>query len=130
MTRQIGIETKEQVEMLDITDKVRSILHESEIEEGTCMVYVPHTTCGITLNENADPDVRKDIISEMNKVIPFKDGYAHSEGNSAAHIKASLFGFSAAVPVVKGELTLGTWQGIYLCEWDGPRTRRVIIQVR
>lgn len=130
MTRQIAIETKNQVEMVDITSNVRSILHESEIDEGTCLVFIPHTTCGITINENADPDVRRDIISELSKVIPFEDGYAHSEGNSAAHIKASLFGFSVTVPVVKGELALGTWQGIFLCECDGPRTRRAIIQVR
>ncbi len=97
--------------------------------EGICTVYIPHTTCGVTINENADPSVRQDIIMELNKVIPFDDGYRHLEGNSAAHIKASLMGASVCIPVSGGQMLLGTWQGIYLCEFDGPRTRSVIVSV-
>ncbi len=130
MTRQIAIETKKRVEMVEITHQVQSIVHEAPIDEGTCLVFIPHTTCGITINENADPDVKIDIIKEINKIVPFDDGYAHLEGNSAAHIKASAVGFSVSIPILKGEMVLGQWQGIYLFDFDGPRTRRVIIQVR
>ncbi len=130
MTRQIGIETKKHVEMAEITTQVRSIVHEANVDEGYCMVFVPHTTCGITLNENADPDVKSDIIKEMNKIVPLDDGYAHLEGNSAAHIKSVMTGFTVMIPIVKGEMAIGQWQGIYLFEFDGPRTRRVIIQVK
>jgi secondary thiamine-phosphate synthase enzyme len=92
-------------------------------------VYVPHTTAGITINENADPSVRKDIIKELNKVIPFEDNYSHIEGNAAAHIKASLIGFSQNIFFEEKRLILGTWQGIYFCEFDGPRSRRVYVKV-
>ncbi len=98
-------------------------------EDGICYVYVPHTTAGVTVNENADPSVTRDILMELNKKIPFEDGYAHTEGNSAAHIKASLMGSSAAIPVAAGTLQLGTWQGIYFCEFDGSRRRRVVVTV-
>ncbi len=130
MTKQIAVETRNQSELIEISGQVTSIIHESEVDDGYCLVYVPHTTCGITINENADPDVRKDIVAGLNKSVPDLAGYAHLEGNSAAHIKASLMGVSVIIPIVKGELILGTWQGIYLCEFDGPRTRRIIIQVR
>ncbi len=129
MTRQIGIETKKRVEMVEITTQVRSIVHEADVEEGHCMVFVPHTTCGITINENADPNVKVDMVNGINKIVPFDDGYAHLEGNSAAHIKASIMGFTQMIPLVKGELVLGEWQGIYLFEFDGPRTRRVIVKI-
>ncbi|NQT83513.1 YjbQ family protein, partial [bacterium] len=94
-----------------------------------CFVYVPHTTAGITINENADPSVKSDIIMELNKRIPFEDGYQHGEGNSAAHIKASIMGCCVAIPLENGRPVLGTWQGIYLCEFDGPRTRQVHVKV-
>ena len=90
---------------------------------------VPHTTAGVTVNENADPDVTRDMLKEINKVIPFEDGYAHDEGNSAAHIKSSLFGSSLTLPVEAGRLVLGVWQGVYFCEFDGPRSRVLLVQV-
>ena len=130
MAKQFTVDTKNQVDLADITAQVRSIVHESDVEEGSVIIFVPHTTCGITINENADPDVKADMIRELNKMVPFEDGYAHGEGNSAAHIKASLMGSSVTIPLVKGEMVLGTWQGIYLFEGDGPRTRRVIVQIQ
>jgi len=130
MTKRIPVATKRQVEMIDITSEVQAVVQESGINEGYCLVYVPHTTCGITINENADPDVQRDIVKELNKIIPFEDNYTHMEGNSAAHIKSSLMGFSAMVPVLSGRLSLGTWQGIYLFEFDGGRSRSVTVQVK
>lgn len=112
----------------NITSLVQQSVTESGINEGMCFVYIPHTTAGITINEAADPDVVRDMLMELNKIVPLSDGYAHAEGNSAAHIKSSMMGFTASVPVSGGRLVLGTWQGIYLCEFDGPRTRRVHIQ--
>jgi secondary thiamine-phosphate synthase enzyme len=99
------------------------------IEEGMCLVYSQHTTCGITVNENADPDVKRDMLQEIDKIVPFEDDYHHLEGNSATHIKSTLVGSSVTIPVSKGTLLLGTWQGIYLCEFDGPRNRHVTIQI-
>ena len=116
--------------LVDITAEVQEAIKESGVNEGYCIVFCPHTTAAITINENADPDVPRDMLAELNKVIPFDDSYAHSEGNSAAHIKASLVGPSVMVPVEDGRLQLGTWQGIFFCEFDGPRQRQVWIQVR
>jgi len=130
MTKKIQISTSGRTAFEDITSQVKQAVREADAEEGQCLVYVPHTTCGITINENSDPDVRQDIIAELSKIVPFEDGYRHMEGNSAAHIKSSMMGFHAVVPVSGGRLMLGTWQGIYLCEFDGPRSRSVIIQVR
>ncbi len=113
--------------MVDITSRVQKAVKEFPGGDGICHIYVPHTTAGVTINENADPSVTRDILMELNKKIPFEDGYNHTEGNSAAHIKASLVGSSAVVPVAGGALQLGTWQGIYFCEFDGPRNRRVIV---
>jgi secondary thiamine-phosphate synthase enzyme len=93
------------------------------------LVYCPHTTAGLTINENADPDVQIDMLKELNKIVPFKDGYRHMEGNSAAHIKASLMGFSLQIPITGGRMILGTWQGIYFCEFDGPRTRKICVKI-
>lgn len=115
--------------ILDITDQVRRGVAEAGIDNGVCTVFVPHTTCGITINENADPDVKRDILMELDKIVPSSDGYLHREGNSAGHIKTILTGTSVQVPVEQGRLTLGTWQGIYLCEYDGPRTRKVFVQM-
>lgn len=100
-------------------------MQSSSVRSGFCHVYVPHTTAGITINEAADPSVNHDIIAGLNKIVPFQDGYTHLEGNSAAHIKSSLMGSSITVPIKDGNLALGTWQGVYLCEFDGPRTRTV-----
>jgi len=124
-----GVKTGSRTELSDITSRVEDIVRASGVKEGLCCVYVPHTTAGVTINENADPSVRRDILMELNKVIPFEDGYKHGEGNSAAHIKASLVGSSVSVPVSGGRLALGTWQGISLCEFDGPRSRRVHVTV-
>ena len=115
--------------MIDITGQVRSILRESGVGSGICLVYVPHTTAAVTINENADPDVPRDILAQMDRTIPLRGDYLHGEGNSAAHIKASLFGASETVIVEKGSLVLGTWQSIFFCEFDGPRTRQVFVQV-
>jgi len=124
-----GVKTGSRTELSDITSRVEDIVRASGVKEGLCCVYVPHTTAGVTINENADPSVRRDILMELNKVIPFEDGYKHGEGNSAAHIKASLVGSSVSVPVSGGRLALGTWQGISFCEFDGPRSRRVHVTV-
>ena len=129
MITYLDIPTDRQVSFIDITDKVTSIVSAYDISEGTCIVYSPHTTCGITINENADPDVKRDMIRELSRFVPFEDGYRHMEGNSAAHIKASLMGSSVTIPISQGTLLLGTWQGIYFCEFDGPRKRHVTIQV-
>jgi len=126
----ITVQTGARTQFIDITARVASVVRQSGLSEGICCVYVPHTTAGITINENADPSVRRDILAELDKVIPLRDGYTHAEGNSAAHIKSSLVGHSVTVPVVDGRLALGTWQGIYLCEFDGPRSRRVYVAIR
>ncbi len=123
--------------MIDISAEVQRALEQEKTGASACkpraecsalLVFVPHTTAAVTINENADPSVRADILTELNKVIPFEDGYTHGEGNSAAHVKASLIGSSVSVPVENGRLCLGTWQGIYFCEFDGPRQRQVWIQ--
>ena len=124
-----SVKTKNRTEMVDITSHVAEAQARSNVVEGVCVVYVPHTTAGVTINENADPSVTADILMELNKRIPFENGYRHAEGNSAAHIKASLVGSSATIPVSDGNLQMGTWQGIYFCEFDGPRTRKVIVTV-
>jgi secondary thiamine-phosphate synthase enzyme len=127
--QKFSIRTSKQVEMLDITAQVRGIVSKSGVKSGLCTVFVPHTTAGVTINENADTNVVGDIVKEINKIVPFKDNYMHIEGNSAAHIKASLFGFSQQVILEDGELVLGTWQGVYFCEFDGPRQRQVYIKI-
>lgn len=115
--------------MVDITDKVRTLLRESKIKSGICYVFVPHTTAAVTINENADPDVIKDIIRTLDKLIPLNDHYRHLEGNAAAHVKSSLLGASQTVFIENGDLVLGTWQSIFFCEFDGPRTRKVFIKL-
>ena len=129
MTSKLLVKTRSQVDFVDIDAVVKDAVATQGITEGVCHVYVPHTTAGITINENADPDVKRDIIAELNKIVPFDDGYRHVEGNSAAHIKASIVGFSVSVPIQSGRLQLGTWQSIYLCEFDGPRNRSVLVTV-
>lgn len=124
----INVETRKRTEMVEITDRVAEWLSTSGVREGAIAVFVPHTTAGCTINENADPDVARDMLTEINKTIPFESDYRHNEGNSAAHIKASLFGSSVLVLVNEGKLALGVWQGIYFCEFDGPRRRQVWLQ--
>ena len=125
----INVRTSKQNELLDITDRVQHFVSKSHVQSGICFVFVPHTTAGITINENADPSVRRDILYELEKVIPEQDNYAHGEGNSAAHIKASLLGFSVTIFIENGHLSLGTWQGIYFAEFDGPRVREVWMRI-
>ncbi|MBD3241697.1 MAG: YjbQ family protein [Chitinivibrionales bacterium] len=114
---------------IDITDRVAAIVRESGIRDGICLVSSPHTTAGISINENADPDVGRDFFWKLNAVFPRNDAYHHTEGNSDSHIKAALVGFSVQVPVHDGSLALGTWQGVYFCEFDGPRSRRFAVTV-
>ena len=125
---EIAVKTRSRTELVDITRQAAGAVADAGVDDGLCVVYVPHTTAGVTINENADRDVVRDILSEVNKVIPFEDGYHHNEGNSAAHTKSSLFGCSQMIPITGGRLALGTWQGIYFCEFDGPRSRRVYVQ--
>jgi secondary thiamine-phosphate synthase enzyme len=129
MMKEISVKTSSRVELIDITHLVEKVVSESKIKSGLCTVYVPHTTAAVTINENADPSVRKDIIAELNKIVPFDDNYSHLEGNAAAHIKASIIGSSETILVNRGNLVLGTWQGIYFCEFDGPRNRKVMTKI-
>jgi secondary thiamine-phosphate synthase enzyme len=129
MIRQLRIKTNSKTELVDITQGVQRLVTESGIKTGLCYVYVPHTTSGVTINENSDPNVGRDILKELNKVIPFDDNYGHNEGNSAAHIKSTIVGVSKAVMVEEGRLALGTWQSIFYCEFDGPRDRRVYVKM-
>ena len=128
MLKEFSIRTNQQVEFVKLTGQIQKLLDESGAQEGICHVYVPHTTAGITINEGADPDVIRDMTMELNKIVPLEDGYRHAEGNSAAHIKASMMGSSAEVMIENGKLVLGTWQAIFFCEFDGPRTRRVLVR--
>lgn len=117
------------IQFVDITDRVRDVVAQSHVKDGLAIVFVPHTTAGVTINEAADPAVMEDINATLSHVIPHKGGYRHNEGNSDAHIKASLMGSSVHIIVSEGSLVLGTWQGVFLCEFDGPRTRRALIKV-
>jgi len=127
--KQLTVRTKSQFEMIDITNQVRTVLRESNVKSGICYVFVPHTTAAVTINENADPSVPRDIIMELDKVIPLHDNYRHTEGNSAAHIKSSLIGSSETVFIEDGHLILGTWQSLFFCEFDGPRTRKFYVKL-
>lgn len=124
----LSIRTRDRSEMVDITSQVEGELRRSGLEDGVCFIYVPHTTAGITINENADPSVIADIQATLNSLIPWEGPYSHLEGNSASHIKSTLVGNSVMVLVESGRLKLGTWQGIFLCEFDGPRSRKVHIK--
>ena len=126
---QIAVKTHKPCELLDITSQVENVVRKSGIQSGLCYVFVPHTTAGITINENADPDVIKDILKELDKIVPLKDNYLHAEGNSAAHIKSSMMGCSQEVIIEGGQLQLGTWQSLFFCEFDGPRSRKVWVEV-
>ncbi len=121
--------TKKPQEFIDITETVRKEVEASGVSSGIACVFIPHTTAGVTINENADPDVTADIISGLNKVIPVLGNYRHAEGNSHAHIKASLMGSSCSVIIEDGRLKLGTWQAIYFCEFDGPRHRKFYVRI-
>jgi secondary thiamine-phosphate synthase enzyme len=129
MVKEFSVRTSQQVEFVKITSQIQKLVDENGIKDGFCVAYVPHTTAGITINEGADPDVVRDMIMELNKIVPFEDGSFHGEGNSAAHIKASLVGSSVTVFIQNAKLVLGTWQSVFFCEFDGPRTRRVLVQI-
>lgn len=129
MLKTLNIKSKSKVEFIDITEEVNKIIKESNIKSGLCYLYVPHTTAGITVNEGADPSVKRDIIITLNRIIPFEGDYQHMEGNSAAHIKSTIVGVSLNLIVEDGKLFLGTWQSVYFCEFDGPRHRRVLIKL-
>jgi len=126
---ELRVRTNKQDEFINITPLIREKVKEKGVKDGIVTVFVPHTTAGVTINENADPDVVYDILYTLNKVFPDLKEYRHFEGNSCAHIKASLMGSSCTVIVENGELKLGTWQGIYFCEFDGPRNRKVYLKI-
>lgn len=123
------IETRARCEMIDISARVAGLIRESGVEAGICQVFVPHTTAGITINENADPDVPRDILGALDRIVPLDAPYRHAEGNSAAHVKASLLGSSQSCLIEGGRAVLGRWQSFFLCEFDGPRTRKVLVKI-
>jgi len=124
----IHVKTGARTQMIDITPQIQAEIDSSGVTEGVCMVYVPHTTAGVTINENADPDVRLDIETALDRMVPWEAGYRHGEGNSAAHLKSTLVGASELVAIEDGRLVLGTWQSVFFCEFDGPRSRRVFLK--
>lgn len=123
-----SVNSRERSDFIDITRQVQEAVNAAGIDSGVVTVFIPHTTAGITINENADPDVVTDMKAALDRLVPWSNGYRHTEGNSAAHLKSTLTGFSVQVPVDQGKLLLGTWQGIYFCEFDGPRSRKVWVQ--
>ena len=125
----ITVKTGSRTEMVDITTAIQDVVSASGMIEGLCMIYVPHTTAAVTINENADPSVKRDILMVLNQIVPWQADYRHLEGNSPAHVKSSLIGASETIIIKKGAPVLGTWQGIFFCEFDGPRTRKVHIQL-
>ncbi|WP_029521884.1 secondary thiamine-phosphate synthase enzyme YjbQ [Persephonella sp. KM09-Lau-8] len=129
MIKFLEVITQKRTHFEDITDEVQEVVDESGVQEGICYLYVPHTTAGIFINENADPDVKWDIEQTLEKLIPWENNYKHIEGNAAAHIKSVLVGTNTFIPIKNGRLMLGTWQGIFFAEFDGPRTRKVIVKI-
>ncbi len=127
--QEFGVRTKQHTEFVNLDAEVQRAVDASGVKEGVVHVFVPHTTAGVTINENADPDVVADIENVLNRLVPWQANYAHCEGNAAAHVKASMMGFSAAILIRDGRLALGTWQSIYFCEFDGPRSRKVWVQI-
>ena len=128
-TIKLNVRTRKHTQMLDITREVQSAVTESGVRDGICTVFIPHTTAAVTINENADPDVVRDFTTELGKIVPWEDGYYHMEGNSAAHLKSSMIGFAQQIIIEDGRLLLGTWQGIYFCEYDGPRNRKCYVKI-
>ena len=127
--QEFSVRTRSRTEFVDITGQVSKIVQESKVSSGLAIVFVPHTTAAVTVNENADPSVQHDILADLNRLIPFAGPYQHTEGNSAAHIKSSLVGPSETLLIENGRPVLGTWQGVYFCEFDGPRTRKVWVKI-
>ena len=129
MIRTISVRTRKRNELLDITGEVRQTVTESGVQNGLCQIFVPHTTAAVTINEKADPDVARDIETTLERLVPPNDGYRHAEGNSDAHVKSTLVGVSESVMVREGNPVLGTWQAVFFCEFDGPRSRSCHIRV-
>ena len=125
----ISVKTHERTELIDVTSSISQYVKKSGIDQGLCMVYVPHTTAGVTINESADPSVKSDMLMVLNQMVPWKADYRHMEGNSPAHVKSTLVGASELIAFEKGRLVLGTWQGIFFCEFDGPRNRKLHIRI-
>jgi secondary thiamine-phosphate synthase enzyme len=125
----LSVKTKSRTELIDITSRIAEQVKQSGVSDGLCMLYVPHTTGAVTINESADPSVRGDIQMVLNQIVPWEANYKHLEGNSAAHVKATLVGASELVAIENGALVLGTWQGIFFCEFDGPRTRKIHVRI-
>jgi len=124
----LSVKTTGRTEMIDITEEVQNAVRSSGVEDGLCMVYVPHTTAAVTINESADPSVSKDLLMVLNQIVPWDAPYQHAEGNSPAHVKTTLVGSSELISVQQGRLVLGTWQGIFFCEFDGPRSRKAHVR--
>ncbi|MCF8051085.1 MAG: secondary thiamine-phosphate synthase enzyme YjbQ [Desulfobacterales bacterium] len=124
----LSVKTTGRTEMIDITEEVHNAVRSSGLEDGLCMIYVPHTTAAVTINESADPSVAKDLLMVLNQIVPWDAPYQHAEGNSPAHVKTTLVGSSELVSVQQGRLVLGTWQGIFFCEFDGPRSRKAHVR--
>jgi secondary thiamine-phosphate synthase enzyme len=129
MIARIRVRSGRRAEFVEITERVNNALHDLGAREGICQVYVPHTTAGVVVNENADPDVARDMLAALDRLVPEDGDYLHAEGNSPGHIKSALVGQSVTIPVEDGRLALGTWQGVFLAEFDGPRERTVVITV-
>ena len=125
----LSVSTSERLDLVDITSQVAHEVSKSSVDTGTVTIYVPHTTCGVTINESADPDVERDIKMHLTKLVPKDGGFRHSEGNSDSHIKTSMIGSSENIFIENGKLVLGMWQGIFLCDFDGPRTRKVYMKI-
>jgi len=125
----LSVKTRETTELVDITSDINRLVQKSGVDQGLCMLYVPHTTAAVTINESADPSVKSDMLMILNQIIPWKAGYRHLEGNSAAHIKTTLVGPSELIAIENRQLVLGTWQGIFFCEFDGPRNRKLQVRI-
>lgn len=129
MFTQFKVETKKHDQLIDITNRISKIVEQWHVKNGSCLVFIPHTTAAVTINESADSSVKRDMITKLKDIIPWNDNYEHLEGNSAAHLKSSLIGCSEEIIIKNQELVLGTWQGIFLAEFDGPRTRKVKVKL-
>jgi secondary thiamine-phosphate synthase enzyme len=125
----LSVKTRETTELVDITSEINRLVQKSGVDQGLCMLYVPHTTAAVTINESADPSVKSDMLMILNQIIPWEADYRHLEGNSAAHIKATLVGSSELIAIENQQLVLGTWQGIFFCEFDGPRNRKLQVRI-
>lgn len=129
MNKALTVKTSSKTELIDITAEIEKVIQAEGLDHGVCFLFVPHTTAAVTINEHADPSVKSDILMVLNKIVPWNEAYRHLEGNSPAHIKASLVGSSEMIAVERGRLSLGTWQGVFFCEFDGPRSRKIHVRL-